>query len=122
MGTRSLANTKLNINLSTEVRNTMDDGTAASVRVLGSISLNLADGVGREQANRGWQLREYYLASGASVVIDLYDFVGINAGAGDGNDQLGQAMSPIHEIVSLMVRVDRYRRIQLQQLVNQQSV
>lgn len=104
MGTRALGTPKFELRLNATVQNTLDDNTVAAAAIAASISDQLTSGVSASQANRGWQWKEFTISSGGNQVIDLYDFAGIDIGGGAGNDAVGQAMSPIEEIVAIIVR------------------
>lgn len=104
MGTRSLASTELKIAQKATVRNTLTDAQVASVQMGGTAVVNwtLDNGVSEGEANRAWEDKNRELSSGGSEVIDLYDFAGIDIGAGAGNDALGQALI-LEEIVSILI-------------------
>ncbi|MCK9570112.1 hypothetical protein M0R72_14305 [Candidatus Pacearchaeota archaeon] len=103
MATRSLSNPKLNLKLSANVVNTLADGTTVTApQPYLTYAPALANGIVAGQANRGWQQVEATILSGEQVVIDLFDFQGLDIGAGVGNDALGQAMA-IQEIVVIII-------------------
>lgn len=103
MGTRSLVSPKVIAQISASVQNLLDDGTAIQASLLANTAVDLTSGVGPSMANRGWQWKNRTLASGANVVIDLYDYASLDAGAGDGNDGCGQALT-IEAVVTLMIK------------------
>jgi len=107
MTTRTLSNPKLTAKFTTTVRSVpttlTEAGPAASAQVSGEVSLTLTSGADANQANRAWQVKQRTLTKGVSLDIDLYDFSGYDAGAGDGKDPVGQAMSPIEEVVAILV-------------------
>ena len=82
----------------------LNDGTLAKSAVGGLIvSHKFTSGVETNQVNRGWWSRNNLLSSGNSVEIDIFDFVGLDIGAGPENDAVGQAMSPIEEVAGLIL-------------------
>jgi len=103
MGIRSLSNPKVVAKLSGFVRNTLDDGTNIDAALEADVNTTLTSGVGPSMANRGWQWKSRTLASGANVVIDLYDYASLDAGAGAGNDSVGQVLT-VEAIVALMIK------------------
>ncbi len=102
MAIRDLASPKVVAQLLANVRNTLDDGQTITGSLAGSVSDALTSGVSANQANRGFQWKEKILASGASIVLDLYDFVNLDAGAGNGNDMVGQALV-LEEITAILI-------------------
>ena len=85
------------------VQNTLDDGRATTVaHPLLNYAPSLSNGIGPNQANRGWQSTNRPLANGANETLDLYDFAGVDLGAGAGLDGVGQAV--VHEeIVAIAI-------------------
>lgn len=67
-------------------------------------ALNLITGVEDGQFNRAIYKANVALASGSSMSLDVFDFAGFDAGAGDGKDLLGQQMA-LDEIVAIIVYV-----------------
>lgn len=104
MGTRSVTATEVSLTIKSTIRNTLTDGQVAQCQ-LGKIYLSgtLANGVGEDQVNRGWEDRDREITSGNTEDIDLYDFAGEDVGAGSGKDALGQACA-FEEIVTFMVK------------------
>lgn len=100
---RTLSSGRVSVSIAATITNTLTDGSTASSSISGSASRSLSNGVSANQANRAWQKKSATLSSGASTVIDLYDFVGEDVGAGDGNDAIGQAMSPVEEIAAILI-------------------
>lgn len=106
MASRTLSGPKISLRLTGSVVNTMDDGTTATApHPTVSYSKTLTNGVSANQANRGWQSIGRTLASGHQETIDLYDFIGLDIGAGAGNDGVGQALA-IEEIVAIAITND----------------
>ncbi len=107
MPTRSLASPKMSAAISATVRSSptanTEAGPDASSQVSGNVSRTLTNGVAASEANRAWQVVSRTLAKGVSLDIDLYDFAGIDAGSGAGNDPVGQAMTPIEKIVGILI-------------------
>ncbi len=103
MSTRSLANPKVIVKLSGTVTNTLDDASTVSVSQPSlSYSQSMADGISDSQANRGWQSKSRSLTEDSQEIIDLYNFAGLDIGAGDGNDAVGQALT-LEEIVAIAI-------------------
>lgn len=103
MATRSSI-AEVNLKFTANIRNTLDDGQAATVTVGEQIvSGKKTSGVSASQSNRGWEDRDRTISSGNTEDIDLYDFAGIDIGAGAGNDGLGQAMR-LEEIVTIIIK------------------
>jgi len=110
--TRSLSNAKVSLALTGTVRNAMTFNTSrvASGAISHTVDTSLSDGVSSGEANRAWEYKAD-LASGASETIDLSTMTGINLGAGDGNDIVGQTMNPIAEIVAIVVSNENARTV-----------
>ncbi len=104
MSTRSLASPKVEVKINAIVTNLLDDGSSATAAINVLLSETLTSGVSAGQANRGWQWKSRTLLAAATLVIDVFDFVGFDSGSGDGNDPVGQLMSPIEEIVTFYVK------------------
>jgi len=103
MGTRSLSNPKIKVEMSATLRNTLTDGQVASVSSPSlSYSKTLTDGFGASQANRGWMSKSRTIASGAQETISISNMAGLDIGAGEGNDALGQAMD-LEEVVAVCI-------------------
>lgn len=102
MGTRSIGSASASLSMSASVRNTMTNDTAKSATGTVSFSrdFSFSSGVSAEEIDRAWQYKGT-LSSGGTVTLDLYGYVGLDLGAGEGNDIVGQAMSPIPEIVAI---------------------
>lgn len=103
MGTRSITSTQFRCTLAGNLVNTLEDSTQVTCGLTANVARTLTNGVSTGQANRGWVWQSKSLNSGVDQVIDLFDFVGMDVGAGSGMDALGQAMSPIEEIVVIMI-------------------
>lgn len=103
MATRSLSSPKVIAKMDGIVRNTLDDLTEIDARLLAEINTTLTSGEGASQANRGWQWKNKKIAAGANVVIDVYDFAGLSAGAGSGNDAVGQPLL-LDDIVAILIK------------------
>lgn len=100
---RSIANTKLQVQMTAQLINTLDDASTTVHNVGGTIiNKTLTSGLDTDQANRAYALTGETIVSGATQDLDLYDFAGTDIGAGDGADGVGQAMD-IEEIVGLMI-------------------
>lgn len=96
---------KIKIEFQGTITNTLENAAVVS-HTLGSTQVvnNLfrTSGVSAEQINRGWASEGRALSSGASETIDIYDFAGVDIGAGAGNDALGQALT-LEEIVGILI-------------------
>lgn len=103
MGTRSLQATNVNLKMSSTVRNAGDANVVASASLTLNHSLEIANGLKLDQANRAWQWKNKTISSGGTQVIDLYDYAGLDAGAGAGNDAVGQALT-IEEIIFIAIK------------------
>lgn len=103
MATRSLSSPKVIAKMDGIVRNTLDDSTEIDARLLADINTTLTSGEGASQANRGWQWKNKSIPAGGTVVIDVYDFAGLSAGAGAGNDMLGQPLL-LDDIVAILIK------------------
>lgn len=108
MSSRDLVNPKVVIQLSCQVRNTLDDETEITQALLANINDRLTSGVGPSMANRGWQWKNVTsspktIASGAVQVIDLYDYETLDMGAGSGADGVGQALA-VEAIVAILIK------------------
>lgn len=100
---RSISECTAKINFNIKLRNTLTDGTIASIAGGGALlNATLADGNGEDMVNRMWQRVGASILTGATEDIDLYDFAGIDIGGGSGKDGLGQAMD-LEEIVALIL-------------------
>lgn len=85
------------------IRNTLDNGSIAQATIGGTIvNDTLSDGVSSLEVNRVWMDESRDLASGASEVLDLYDYFGEDIGAGDGKDGLGLDLA-VEEIVGIAI-------------------
>jgi len=104
MASRSLASLRANLRFSSSVRNTLDDDITVSVTHPNlNYNPSLSNGLGNNQANRGWQSTDRTLASGATETLDLYDMASIDIGAGAGLDGLGQSFSPCDNILGIVI-------------------
>ena len=102
MGTRSLSSTKVSVGVSSSIRNTLSDNSVAQVPINRSIQDTITNGVSLNEGNRAWAWRDQTILSAATQLIDLYDFAGIDIGAGAGLDGVGQALA-LEEIVTIMI-------------------
>ena len=103
MGTRS-ATSEIKLSFSSTIKNVLTNNDSASATIAGTVlSGKIENGVSASQANRAWRTTGRALAGAATIDIDLFDFSGIDIGAGAGNDALGQAMA-LEEIVTLIIK------------------
>lgn len=105
MGTRRLAGAKLKITFAASNENVLTDEQVARCSH-GSTSIgpgNIDSGVIAGAANRVWEDLDHDLASAGTQVVDLYDFAGIDIGAGSGLDSLGQALA-LENIVAIIIK------------------
>jgi len=103
MATRTVSGVQLKVTLSGNLVLTLDDDSVSTAPISASISRSIASGVSSGRANRYWPWKSKTLNAGASQVIDLYDFAGLDIGSGTGRDQLGQEMSPHEEVVTIII-------------------
>ncbi len=105
MGIRSLSATTVKISINTTVRNAMTITSApvAQSPVMSTNEDSLDSGVSVGEANRAWKW-ESVLNSGSNLVFDLFDLTTLDAGAGAGDDFLGQPISPFEEIVCILIK------------------
>lgn len=106
MGTRSLSSPKATVKLTANIENKSTVITSRTAKATATVQYNqeitFGSGIGVEQSNRAWDY-EGTIVSGASLVIDLYDLVGFDVGAGDGRDLVGQELR-IEEIVAIAIK------------------
>jgi hypothetical protein len=104
---RTISNPKYSLKISGTISSVPTAATEAGPTATAAISieksLTLTTGAGQNQANRGWQVIDRTANKGVTFTIDLYDFADIDAGSGLGNDPVGNAMSPIEEIVAIVI-------------------
>lgn len=67
-------------------------------------AINLITGVEDGQINRAMYKSNIQIPSGDSIVLDVFDFAGFDAGAGDGKDLLGQPMA-LDEVTGIIAFV-----------------
>jgi|15BtaG_2_1085339.scaffolds.fasta_scaffold00368_15 hypothetical protein len=101
--TRSLENITTRFEVSATIKNILSSNTtiAATAALSFSLDPDLSDGVSEDQANRGIDYSATIVSAG-TLTLDLYDFGGIDAGAGAGNDAVGQAIV-IEEIMTILI-------------------
>jgi len=94
MGTRSLAATVRSI-VDVTLTNTLEDGTRTASASSHGVDVNdeIENGTGAGEADRAWVMKEYDISDTTNEDWDLHDFAGLDIGAGDGLDGLGQAMA-----------------------------
>jgi hypothetical protein len=103
MGTRSLQSGSVKLTIKATIQNLLTDGQIASAsHDVTPINTKFDSGLNADEANRVWEDRDRALSSGANETLDLYSFVGLNIGAGDNCDALGQALT-IEEIVTICI-------------------
>ncbi len=100
---RSISSSKVSVKITGSLINTITDSSSVSVTqpALNEI-ISLTSGVGPSQANRAWQRKDINLSNGSQETINVFDFVGMDIGAGDGKDALGQSMDLV-EVVAIAV-------------------
>lgn len=102
----SITNPKISIQVGGVMANTLDDASAGSLaHPAANISPTLENGVGAGQCNRAWQTKAITIAQNAQQTISLYDFPGLDIGAGAGRDALGQLLA-FEEIVCIVITND----------------
>ncbi len=101
--TRSISSPKITLKMTAQVVNTLSDGTSVSASQPSlSYTPTLANGIEVGQANRGWQVVNETIEGYEQVIYDLRDFQGVDIGAGDGNDAVGQSLD-LEEIVAIVI-------------------
>ena len=65
MGTRSLQNGQIQVQMTGQVRNVLDDGTTANGSLSAILTSTLTSGADENQANRAWQWKNKTLAQNA---------------------------------------------------------
>lgn len=103
MGTRS-ADGNIQIKMNASISNLLSDGQVTGSASVGSTQVNkkMTNGVSAGNWNRAWSRQAHVLTAGNTEDIDIYDFAGIDIGAGAGNDAIGQAMA-LEEIVGILI-------------------
>lgn len=102
MGTQSLSNGDISVKFNAQIVNTQDNSRVAQSSLSYIVvSDKIADGVSNLQASRA-HIVLGTISSGGTTDIDLFDFAGIDIGAGAGNDALGQALA-IEEITTFVL-------------------
>lgn len=99
--TRSLEGIQLRLSLSATNKVTLTGGRASTGANSFSSSPVVLSGTGISEANRVWEYSAT-LVEAATLVVDLYDFGSLDAGAGAGKDNLGQSMA-LDEIVAIAI-------------------
>ena len=98
------ATTDITLYFISTITNVLDDGEIASAPLHHKvIAQTLANGVSANQANRVYHVTNQVIDSGNTVDISLYDFTGVDIGAGGGKDALGQTIA-IEEVVLLIIK------------------
>jgi len=104
--TRSISSPKVNFKMSGSLRNTLTDDSSVSVAQPNfNYSPTLTNGVSANQVNRAWQSEGRSIVEGAQETINVSTFDGLDIGAGDGMDALGQALD-LEEIVAIVIQND----------------
>ena len=108
MAAESLSQIVIRAQLSAYLQNSVDGGNLLP-SVSGGVSYApptaLTSGSGANQAQKWWQSTARALASGASETLNLYDFAGIDIGAGAGNDPDGIPLV-VADVVGMLVVVE----------------
>ena len=103
MGTQTLEAIKAKIDIAATVANLLTDGTIkATAQIRLSSDESLTSGVSANQCDRAVK-HEATITSGGTLTIDLYDFAGIDSGAGAGVDPVGQAVA-FEEIMLIAIK------------------
>ncbi len=104
MATRT-AETTINLNVRSTIKNTLDDSVTASAQ-LGSqtiIGATFETGVSANQGNRFWENKSLEIANAATTDLDLYDLAAQDIGAGTGRDAIGQLIV-FEEVMTLIIK------------------
>jgi hypothetical protein len=101
---RSLATIRVTGQVSAQIRNDVSGSVVVSADQGFTFTplTALATGTAANQADRIWQSRGRALADGTNEDLDIYDFAGLDIGAGAGEDAVGQPMI-LAEVVALMI-------------------
>lgn len=103
MGTRSASGQKVDLSIEGQLVNTLEDGGLASSNfAMTALAWSLDNGVSANEANRAWEKIDIELSGGGVVDIDIRNATGLDIGAGNGVDALGQTVL-FEEIVALVV-------------------
>jgi hypothetical protein len=105
---RELANFSFSVRIAATLRNILDDNSIPAAAEQGFTwkpDTVFTSGNGAYQANRLWYRSGKTLAMSASETLDVFDFAGVDIGAGAGRDAVGQTLA-LTSIVALMVHVD----------------
>jgi hypothetical protein len=98
---------QLDVRLTGSYKNELTDLQTPYVALdAGTTKIAITDGTGDNQGDRLWSSKSRDLAIGVSETIDVFDFAGVDLGAGAGRDQLGQTMA-LAEMIEVMVKVRR---------------
>jgi hypothetical protein len=99
---RTLTKAAIQLDISTIVRNDLTIANrAATSPVKFSLNQPVSNGRGIGQADRATEY-ETTIASGDTLIINLYDWIGTDVGGGDGNDAVGQPMD-LAEVVCIAI-------------------
>ena len=108
MAAETLSQIVIRAQLSAFLQNSVDGGNLLS-GVAGGIAYlpptPMTSGSGAFQAQKWWQSTARTLTSGASETLNLYDFAGIDIGAGAGNDPDGIPLV-VADVVGILVVVE----------------
>lgn len=100
----SMSGTKFSLKLTGTLNNALTDGTPTTASCPNvSYSDSISNGVGSGCADRSWQQKNGELANHEDqVTLCLYDFAGVDIGAGAGKDPLGQDMA-FQNVVAIVI-------------------
>lgn len=95
----------VNLDIDTLIKNVDADGiNDPSAPARFKVALSMLTGTGPDQVDRVFSSFGRTLVQSGTETLDVQDFTGLDAGAGAGNDQLGQAVS-LAEIVLIALYV-----------------
>lgn len=100
---RILSNPTIQLALAAAVKNEMTEISRAAASPIGfNYNPVIATGTGSGQADRGVEYSGV-IEDGNTLVIDLSSWTGIDFGAGDGRDSVGQLIYPTLQIVAIAI-------------------
>lgn len=98
------ATSEIKLSFQSTIRNTLTNNDTASATVAGTVLTGkIDDGIAADEANRAWRTTSRTISANTNLDIDLYDFAGLDIGAGAGLDALGQELI-LEEIVTLILK------------------
>ncbi|MCH8293826.1 hypothetical protein IH992_22310 [Candidatus Poribacteria bacterium] len=87
------ATAKIAISVIGNLLNTLTDSNLVKVQFQNVITHNLANGLGDDQIDIGWESADRTISDGSNEDLNLFDLSGLDLGAGSGLDPLGQSVA-----------------------------